>query len=231
MIFTDKMKLTALLPMKEHSERVHNKNMRCFFGNPLYHTIMRLLHDSIYIDKIATNTDSQVIAEDIRMCFNNVEIIMRPNEIRGDSVSMNKIIAHDIIHLDGEHFLQTHSTNPLLTRNILDRAIETYFMHLDKFDSLFSVTKLKTRLYWKDGRPINHTQSELLRTQDLPHVFEENSNIYIFSKDSFKNAGNNRVGLNPKMFEINYLEAIDIDEPEDWDIAEILYNLRTDKGR
>ncbi len=136
---------------------------------------------------------------------------------------MNEIIAYDLIQLEGDHFLQTHSTNPLLTSATLDRAIETYFSNLDEYDSLFSVTRLQTRMYWQDGSPVNHNRNELIRTQDLPPIFEENSNFYIFSKESFQHAGNNRIGFKPQLFEIDKLEAIDIDDLQDFELAEMLY--------
>lgn len=216
-------KIIALVPMKGHSERVPNKNMKKFSGIPLYHAIMNVLSQSNHVEKIVINTDSESIARDAERYFSNVQIIWRPEEIRGDFVSMNDIIAYDLSQLDGEHFLQTHSTNPLLTTKTLDSAIQTYFDGLGHYDSLFSVTRFQTRFYWEDGRAINHKPKELIRTQDLPPVFEENSNFYIFSRDSFRNAGNKRIGLNPQMYEVNKLEAIDIDDPEDFQLAEILY--------
>ena len=166
------------------------------------------------------------IAEDAQRNFERIQIISRPEEIQGDFVPMNEIIAYDLSQLDGEHFLQTHSTNPLLRTETIKVAIEAYFKGIEKFDSLFSVTRMQTRLYWSNGKPVNHNPQELLRTQDLPPVFEENSNFYIFSKTSFLNAGNNRIGLKPQMFEINKLEAIDIDEAEDFELAEMLYKKR-----
>jgi CMP-N-acetylneuraminic acid synthetase len=139
---------------------------------------------------------------------------------------MNDIIAYDIARSDSDHFLQTHSTNPLLTQITLEKAIDSYFNFLLQFDSLFSVTKIQSRLFWETGAPVNHNPNELLRTQDLPPLYEENSNLYIFSKKSFTDAGKARIGLKPQMFEINKLEAVDIDEQEDWDIAELLYKKR-----
>ncbi|CAN2040215.1 CMP-N-acetylneuraminic acid synthetase [Candidatus Magnetomoraceae bacterium gMMP-15] len=209
--------------MKGHSERVPNKNMKLFAGKPLYHAIMKTLLDSKYIEKIIINTDSQVIAKDAQSSFKNVEIIWRPQEIQGDFVSMNKIIDYDIKHCTIEYFLQTHSTNPLLSSDTLNKAIDSYFTNLDKYDSIFSVNRLQTRLYFQDGSPVNHNPKELLRTQDLPPIFEENSNFYIFSKKSFYAAGKNRIGLTPRMFEVNKLESIDIDEPQDFKHAEIIY--------
>jgi CMP-N-acetylneuraminic acid synthetase len=221
------MKLKALLPMKRTSERVPNKNMRDFNGTPLYHAIMNTLLKSKYIEKVVINTDSEIIAEDAKKNFGeSVIIIDRPKEIQGDNVSMNIIINYDLSKVDGEHFLQTHSTNPLLRVETLNRAIETYFENLDKYDSLFAVTRIQTRFYDKNANPINHNPEELLRTQDLEPLYEENSNFYIFSKESFKNAGNRRIGLKPYIFEVNKLEAVDIDEPEDFILAKILYQNR-----
>ena len=220
------MKLTALLPMKKNSERVPNKNMRLFAGSPLYHTIMRNLLKSKYVEEVAINTDSNDIAADACEHFKRVRIIKRPLEIQGDTVSMNRIIRHDLNHLEGEHFLQTHSTSPLVHVETIDKAIKAYFNGLDRYDSLFSVTRWQTRLYWKDGKPVNHDPGILLRTQDLPPIFEENSNFYIFSKTSFQNVGEKRIGLRPQMFEVDKFESVDIDDPQDFHLAEILYAKR-----
>jgi len=221
------MQIVALLPMKGNSERVKNKNMRDFVGKPLYHAVMQSLIDSKYIDKVVINTDSEIISNDIKKNFKDSAIIIkRPKEIQGDFVSMNDIIAYDLSQIESEYFLQTHSTNPLLKTQTIDMAIEEYFDSMKNYDSLFSVTKVQTRFYDKNAKPINHNPEELLRTQDLEPLYEENSNFYIFSKDTFRDAGNKRIGLKPKIFEVNKLEAVDIDEPEDFVLAELLYKNR-----
>ena len=219
--------LTVLLPMKGTSERVPNKNMRSFHGKPLYHSIVKTLLASKYINKIVINTDSMIISDDAIANFgDSITIINRPVEIQGGDVSMNIIIDHDLKQLSNLHFLQTHSTNPLLQTETINKAIESYFNNLGNFDSLFGVTKVQTRFYDKDANPVNHNPEELLRTQDLEPLYEENSNFYIFSKESFLNANNKRIGIKPKIFEVNKLEAVDIDEPEDFILAELLYNNR-----
>lgn len=218
------MKIKVLLPMKANSERVINKNMKDFAGLPLYHAVADSVLKSKYVDKLVINTDSHIIAEDAVKTYGNRVIINdRPAEICGDFVSMNKIIENDLSKLDGEHFMQTHSTNPLLKATTIDAAVELYFANLDKFDSVFSVTKVQTRFYDSEAKPVNHNPAELIRTQDLEPLFEENSNFYIFSKKSFSRSGDRRIGLNPKIFVMNKLEAIDIDEPEDFVLAELLY--------
>ena len=222
------MKIVALLPMKGNSERVPNKNLKEFSGKPLYHRVMDTLLSSAYINTVVVNTDSDAIKSDIKVSYGDkVIIIDRPEEIIGDFVSMNKVIEYDINNIDADIYLQTHSTNPLFKTKSLNEAIEK-MISLQKeglFDSVFSVTKLQTRLYKSDGKPFNHNPEELLRTQDLKPLYEENSNFYIFSKESFIKSGGKRIGLNPYMFEIDKIEAIDIDEPQDFMIAEAIFNL------
>lgn len=117
--------LVALLPMKGHSERVPNKNLKIFHGKPLYHSIVKSVLASEYISKIAINTDSKKIKEDALYSFGNkVLIIDRPEEIRCDFIPTNEIIAYDLnILKDTLHFIQTHSTNPLLKTETINKAI------------------------------------------------------------------------------------------------------------
>lgn len=222
------MKFSALLPMKARSERVENKNMRDFAGIPLYHAICSVLEKSPLIDEILINTDSEIIKADAIKTFSKVKIIDRPTELCGDFVSMNDIIAYDISFARNENLIQTHSTNPLLSLKTLNAALEFYVNNIEKgyFDSVFSATKIQTRFYDKNSSPINHDPSNLIRTQDLEPYFEENSNFYIFSKESFRAANNKRIGKNAKMFIMDKLEAIDIDEKEDFELAEILYKRK-----
>ena len=218
-------KIIALLPMKGNSERVPNKNLKDFCGKPLYHFTLETLLSSKYISQVIINTDSAKIKEDN---FGDKVIIHdRPKEIQGDFVSMNKILEYDISNSEADIYIQTHSTNPLLNVDSINAAIEQMIKNLKNhdYDSIFSVTKIQTRLYNEKGEAFNHNPQELLRTQDLPPLFEENSNFYIFTESSFKNSNGKRIGNNAKMFEIAKLEAVDIDEPQDFIIAEMLYRL------
>lgn len=215
--------------MKGHSERVPNKNMRIFNGKPLYHWIAQTLEDTCSIQSIIIDTDSTIIANDAKHHFSKVQIVERPENLQGDMVPMNDIIGYDLSVCDEIHFLQTHSTNPLLKRETLEKGIEAYFKNLPEKDSLFSVTKIQTRLYWENGKPVNHDPQELLRTQDLPPLYEENSNFFIFSQSSFQNSGNKRIGLKPEMFPMEKLESIDIDEEDDFFLAQHLMRIRLEK--
>ncbi len=216
-------RIVALLPMKGHSERVKNKNLRNFDGQPLCSHIISSLNDSKEIDDIYIDTDSLEIEEYVSGLSSKIHIIIRPEALRGDMVSMNRIIEHDISTIDGDTFLQTHATNPLLSSATIDRACRKYLEV--KNDSLFSVTRLQTRLYDKNGKAINHDPEKLIRTQDLDPLFEENSNLYLFSRKSFNEAGR-RIGNDPFLFETDPIESMDIDTEEDFLIAEQIHKIR-----
>jgi len=216
-------KITALVPMKGHSERVSNKNIRILAGKPLFHWIMESLSKSKYIHRIIINTDSEEISKSARDNF-NVKILKRPDYLTGDMVTIQPLIAYDLKKTTGEYYLQTHSTNPLLKTKTIDAAIEQFFSQKEH-DSLFSVTPVKTRFFWPDGSGVNHDPNHLVRTQDLNPIYEENSCIYIFSKTT-NMRHKNRIGSNPIMFPINKLEAVDIDEIEDFYWAEYLLSKK-----
>jgi len=221
-------KITALVPMKGHSERVPDKNIKPIAGKPCFHWIVVALSKSKYIKEIVINTDSKEIAKSAQDNF-DVTILKRPEFLLGDMVSIQPLIEYDLSKTDGKFYLQTHSTNPLLTTETVDKAIEAFFGQKEH-DALFTVTPLKTRFYWPDGRGINHDPGHLIRTQDLEPIYEENSCIYIFSKETNLKT-KNRLGSNPMMFPINRLEAVDIDTMNDFRFAEYLLLQKLNDGK
>lgn len=209
-------KILALLPIKQMSERVPGKNFRDLCGKPLYTWILETLLSCNTLDGVLVDTDSEELIENLHRDYPSVRTLLRPKEIRGNLVSMNRIIAHDISKCgEYSYFLQTHTTNPLLHAETIDAAVEKYFAELDKFDSAFSVNRIQARTYWGDGSPINHSLTELKRTQDLDPIYEENSNFFIFSRDSFAKT-QSRLGERPLLLEIPRAESFEIDEEEDF---------------
>ncbi|WP_353570998.1 acylneuraminate cytidylyltransferase family protein [Candidatus Albibeggiatoa sp. nov. BB20] len=220
---SDSKKIIALLPMKANSERVKGKNFRDFCGKPLFRWILDTLLAVKAIDSVVINTDARhILAENDLVESERVIIRDRKPEICGDMVSMNKILTDDINNIDADTYLMTHVTNPLISSKTIEQAL-TQFIQAQKnnqADSLFTVNKIQTRFYHADGSAVNHDPDNLIRTQDLEPWFEENSNLYIFTKQSFATT-NARIGQNPTMYTMSKFESIDIDEPEDWEMAEI----------
>jgi CMP-N-acetylneuraminic acid synthetase len=211
--------------MKAHSERVPGKNFKDIAGKPLFRWVLGTLLATPEVEKVVINTDArQTLADHGLEDGGRIVIRDRPEAIRGDFVSMNRIIEEDLANVDGDWFLQTHTTNPLLHAATISDAVGALESN-DQSDSLFSVTKLQTRFYWEDGRPVNHNPANLKRTQDLPPLYEENSNIYLFTRESFAKTSA-RIGAKPMMFPMNATEAIDIDDAESWSLAERLLEVR-----
>ena len=221
------VKIAALVPMKHHSQRVPEKNFRNLGGVPLFHHILNTLNQVQELSGIWINTDSPTIKKGVQDSFPDVHIIDRPDSLCGDLVSMNRILLHDVRQVDADIFLQTHSTNPLLTAQTISDALQLFKEHREESDSLFSVTRLQTRLWDQLGNAINHDPSNLIQTQDLPPIYEENSCLYIFTRESLENSGN-RIGSRPYLLEIAPEEAWDIDTEFDFEVTEMFLKKRSE---
>jgi CMP-N-acetylneuraminic acid synthetase len=218
------MSTIALLPMKAHSERVSGKNFKNLAGKPLFRWILDALLAVDEIDQVVINTDARhILADNGLVDSDRILIRDRRPEICGDFVSMNLIIEDDLAATNADRYIMTHTTNPLLSSASIGKALMQYqdAKANGLADSLFGVTKSQTRFYKGDGSPINHDPNNLIRTQDLEPWYEENSTIYVFDKKSFA-ATKARIGTKPILFEIPKLEAIDIDEKEDWFLTNVV---------
>ncbi|MEW6566807.1 MAG: acylneuraminate cytidylyltransferase family protein [Chloroflexota bacterium] len=214
-------RIAALVPMRHISERVPGKNYRALAGKPLYSYILETLLRCPEVSEVVVDTDSPVIREGVQRDFPRVRLIDRPEHLRGGEVSTNEVIRHDVSLVEAPFYLQTHSTNPLLRAETISAAVARFLDAYPDHDSLFSVTRLQRRLWDAQGKAVNHDPAVLLRTQDLPPLYEENSCIYLFEKETFL-ARRNRIGARPLMFEMDVLESWDIDDAADFEIAEAL---------
>jgi CMP-N-acetylneuraminic acid synthetase len=221
-------KIIALVPMRHDSERVPGKNYRLLAGKPLYHYILTTLLSCPEISQVVVDTDSPKIIAGLENSFPQVLVLERPENLRSGDIPMNEVLIHTTEQIDADFYLQTHSTNPLLKSSTISAAIDKFLDNYPSFDSLFSVTRLQTRLYDSEGRAVNHNPSVLLRTQDLPPIYEENSCLYLFTREMLIKR-RNRVGDRPFMFVINAQEAWDIDDELDFSIVEFLIDKELTK--
>ena len=218
--------ITAFVAAKGHSARVPGKNMRPFAGSPLFHSVLGTLAHAELVDRVVLDSDSDEILDSCAEAFPDVVRLRREPQLVGDEVPMNDLIGSCFDRTGAEVLLQTHATNPLLRSETVDAAVEAFFA-APEATSLFSVTRMQTRLYWEDLRPINHDPTELVPTQTLPVVLEENSNIYIVEREPFRRCGH-RITDATTAFAMDPLEAIDIDNETDFRLAQVLHDLRHD---
>ena len=214
---TTNQRIVALLPMKAHSARVSGKNFRDFCGKPLYRWILDTLLLVEEIDLIVINTDARdILAQNGLVESDKVLIRDRPEDICGDFVSMNKIIANDVENVPADIYLMTHTTNPLLSMETIHRAINAYKLSQDQasHDSLFTVDRIRTRFYERDGTPVNHDPNILMRTQDLNPWYRK-TRIYISFLPPVSLRQKHGLEKSLQLFISPKYESIDIDEPED----------------
>lgn len=230
----------AIVPIRHNSQRVVGKNYRNLAGKPLFHYILETLLRSDQIELIVIDTDSPVVINGVGDQIkgyqsNRVLVLERQANLCGDSVSMNQIIASVIRRLRlegrlgeagtdslGTVFLQTHVTNPFLKLETIDKAIEKYLqLGVESRTTMISVTPYQKRLWTVKGEPVNHRRDQLLQTQDLDSLYEENSNFYLFRGKTIEEGGN-RIDQNLALFEMSGLEAWDIDTEEDFRVAQAM---------
>ncbi len=218
-------RIVAVVPMRHSSERVKGKNYRPLAGRPLFHHVVGMLLEVPTIDEVVIDTDSDTIIDDVRTAFPQVRVLLRPEHLRAGEIPMNDVLLNTASQVEADVLLQTHSTNPFLSSATVASAIDRFLAHEGGCDSAFGVSRIQARLWTADAQPINHDPAVLLRTQDLPPVYLENSCFYLFTPETLRERGN-RIGEHPLLVEVPAEEALDIDEESDWRLAEAVATMR-----
>lgn len=221
-------RLVAVVPMRHNSERVPGKNYRDLGGKPLFHWVVDTLLAIPAIDEVVIDTDSPIIIEDVAKVYPQVRVLLRPEHLRAGEIAMNDVLLNTAEQVNADILLQTHSTNPFLSVATVESAINRFYAKENDCDSVFGVTRLQARLWTADGKAVNHDPAVLLRTQDLDPIYLENSCFYIFTPQILRERGN-RIGARPLLVETPPLEAIDIDEESDFQLAIAVAEMQSGK--
>ena len=221
----------AIVPIKFHSSRVPGKNYRLCNGKPLFVWVLTTLLAASEIERIIVDTDSALIRQGVAAAFpgeTRITLYARPATLCGDDVSTNLLLENVIadLALTAEYYVHTHVTNPLLRADTVDAAIRALRAH-PTADSLFGVQTHYARFYTHDGRDMNHNRYELIPTQNLDPVYQENSCIYVFPPDTLARH-HARIGPRAMMFPMSSVESTDIDWPDDFIRAEYLLKTHAD---
>jgi CMP-N-acetylneuraminic acid synthetase len=212
----------AILPMRGGSERVPRKNLVDLGGRPLYSWILDTV---LSLDGVlaVVDTDDDEIESAVRSSHPDVPVIRRPDHLGVGTTPMNEVLANTLASApSGETILQVHATNPFVTAESLNRAIQAVDSE-QGVDSAFSVSRLQARLWRENLEPVNHDPAVLLRTQEMDPLLIENSSFYAFDREMFL-ATNNRIGRSPIAIELSPIESVDIDTPEDLRFARVVAN-------
>ena len=212
------MKTTAFVPIKLNNERLPGKNTKPFTnGKPLIYYILNSLKQVNNIDEIYVYCSDESIQVYLPK---GVRFLKRPSYLDLSSTSFNEVLVSFAKEVDSDYYLLTHATAPFLRPETFQQAVEA--MKTGKYDSVFTVKKLQEFL-WKDNMPVNYEPASIPRTQDLPSYYTETCGLYLYPKDLILKQ-NRRIGNVPFLLEVSEIEAFDINTPNDFAIADSIFN-------
>ena len=212
------MKIVALVPMKLNNQRLPGKNIKCFDnGRPLCHYILSTLLSVKEIDEVyvyCSNPDIQNYIPE------GVKYLRRSESLDQNTTKINEVIAAFANEVPADIYVMTHATSPFVRADSIRKGLKALLE--GDYDSAFAVQNISTFL-WKDGKPFNYDLDNIPRTQDLEPIYAETSGFYIFRPEVITQM-HRRIGNKPYMVEVSQIEATDVDEAEDFMIANAIYN-------
>ena len=212
------MKTVAIVPMKLNNRRLPQKNTKCFTnGKPLCYYILSTLLTVQGVDEVYVYCSNPDIQEFIP---EGVKYLRRSESLDQDTTKMNEVLQAFAAEVPADIYVMTHTTAPFVKASSMEKGLQAVVS--GEYDSAFAAQKLQNFL-WQDGAPMNYQMDNIPRTQDLPVLYEETSGFYIY-KNEVMTRWNRRIGENPFIVEVGQIEGIDIDEAEDFMIADAIYN-------
>ena len=212
------MRIVAIVPMKLNNSRLPHKNTKAFTnGKPLCSYILSTLLKVSELDEVFVYCSNPQIRAFIP---NEVKFLQRSEKLDKDTTSMTEVLSCFTKEVAADIYVMTHTTAPFISKESIEKGIRA--VKSGEYDSAFAARRLQDFL-WKDGKPFNYSLDCIPRTQDLPLLFEETSGFYIYRQDVMTKY-KRRIGENPYVVEVSEIESIDIDEPEDFMIADAIYN-------
>lgn len=214
------MKIIAVVPIKLNNQRLPGKNIKQFTnGKPLCNYILTTLLSIKEIDAIYVYCSSDEIQSYLP---EGVKFLKRPVSLDTDNTKMNDVLQYFSKEILADIYIMAHVTAPFVRIESIEKGLKA--VQSGMYDSAFAVKKLQDFL-WKDGRPFNYKLEYIPRTQDLPAIYKETSGFYIYLFQTITEE-KCRIGNRPYLVEIGEIESIDIDEEEDFIIADAIYNYR-----
>lgn len=213
-----KKKLVAFIPVKLNNERLPGKNTKSFSnGEPLITYILRTLSRVSDLDEIYVYCSNEEICKYLP---SNVKFLKRDAYLDLSTTPFNDVLTSFSELVDSDIYILTHATAPFLSKESFEKGIAAVLS--GEYDSALSVEKMQEFL-WKDGHPFNYRPDNIPRTQDLEPYYIETCGMYIYIRDLIKKE-RRRIGHKPFMVEVSKIEATDINNPDDFEVADALYN-------
>ena len=213
------MKIVAIMPIKLKNERCPGKNTRLLGPKPLLQYELDSLQETGLCSSINVFCSDEAVVPYLPQ---GVNFLQRPKELDLPTSNFTQIFTCFMNEVDADIYVYAHATAPFISVETMKACIEA--VKNGEYDSAFCAVKLQDYL-WKNGEPLNFDATNLPRTQDLEPIYQETSGVYVFTKEVFKQY-KRRIGVKPFIKEVSFREAVDIDNPEDFDLAEIMLNVK-----
>lgn len=211
------MKAVAFVPMKLNNERMPGKNTKPFdSGEPLFHFILKALLQVAGVDEIYVYCSSPEIADQLP---DGVRYLSRDTRLDRSDTPINDVMMAFAEDIPADVYVLAHATAPFLTPASIERAVGD--VRSGSHDSALTVVRLREFL-WQHDRPANYDPSFIPRTQDLEPMYAETTGLYVYERSLIAEHGR-RIGLTPSLVEVSKIEAIDINDPVDFVIANAVY--------
>lgn len=211
------MKVASFVPVKLNNERAPGKNTKRFYdGTPLITHFLKTLVQVPEIDELYVFCSKEEIKD---YMVPGVRFLKRPESLDTKEAAPQDIISTFMSMVDADVYMVCHCTSPFVKAERFSECIHKVCE--EGYDSAFTGEKIQ-RLMWHDGQPLNFDAANVPRTQDLPVYYNEVSAAYVFKKETFETL-HRRIGLNPYICEVSGVECVDIDYPEDFEIANAIY--------
>ena len=211
--------ITAVIPVRQGSQRVKNKNFREFAGKSLLEYKIDVIK-KLPVNEIIINTDSEYAIELAKKC--DIQYHRREPYYASSDCTNSEYHEYLAKVTDAENILVTQVTAPLITVDTFIEAIDIY--NNVNCNSLMSIKKIKEYLWYKN-KPINYKLDYAPNSQDLPDYFAPTFGVIIVNKEAMLKA-KNFICSKPNFYELSDTEAIDIDTKLDFDFAEFLFKRR-----
>ena len=213
-----KNNIIAMVPVRAGSTRVPNKNTRKFANTNLLELKLKVLKNVSEINQIIVSTDCDIAAE---IAYKqSIKVQWRSKYYAGSEVTNDQHWLHIAKTTPGDIVFLAQVTSPLLRVSSIQKALNT-FSNSGSNDSLNSVS-VEKKFLWKDMNPINYDINVTPKSQDLPNIVSLNFAITIIHKQAMIKR-KNVIGYRPYFFELDKVEALDIDDLFDFKVAELMY--------
>lgn len=206
-------KIVAVMPIKLQNERLPGKNTKELAGKPLIQYSLDTLLKIEELDSINVFCSDESICEYLP---DGVQFIRRSVDLDKSTSNFTQIFDSFRQVKEADIYVYAHATAPYVSYETMKECIDAVVS--GKYDSAFCAVKIQDYL-WKNGNPLNFDATNLPRSQDIEPIYRETSGVYVFTKEVFETY-KRRIGVLPYIKEVSFVESIDINNPEDFVLAE-----------